>query len=98
VWSYDPESYVGVSACYWYGLHTRRAKGDGTDKKGYPGPPGQGLGMRLTTPPHKKLLLQNLKEMKLDRYLGNNTKAIHKGLLLSCVVVTTKIIYWVLDF
>ena len=34
--------------------HAREVKGDDPDKKGYPGPPGWGLGMRLTTPPHKK--------------------------------------------
>ena len=34
--------------------HARQVKGDDPNKKGYPGPPGWGLGMRLTTPPHKK--------------------------------------------
>jgi hypothetical protein len=34
--------------------HARQVKGDDPDKKGYPGPPGWGLGMRLTTPPRKK--------------------------------------------
>jgi hypothetical protein len=34
--------------------HARQVKGDDPDKKGYPGPPGWGLGVRLTTPPHKK--------------------------------------------
>ena len=37
--------------------HARQVKGDDPDKKGYPGPPGWGLGMRLTTSPHKKILL-----------------------------------------
>jgi hypothetical protein len=32
----------------------RQVKGDDPDKKGYPGPPGWGLGVRLTIPPHKK--------------------------------------------
>jgi hypothetical protein len=41
--------------------HTRRVKGDDPDKKGYPGPPGWGLGVRLTTTPLKKMLLRNLK-------------------------------------
>jgi hypothetical protein len=41
--------------------HARQVKGDDPDKKGYSGPPGWGLGVRLTTPPHKKILLRNLK-------------------------------------
>jgi hypothetical protein len=34
--------------------HARQVKGDDPDKKGYPGPPGWGLGVRLTTSPCKK--------------------------------------------
>ena len=30
--------------------HARQIKGDDPDKKGYPGPPGWGLGVGLTTP------------------------------------------------
>jgi hypothetical protein len=41
--------------------HARQVKGDDPDKKGYPGPPGWGLGVRLTTPLRKKILLRNLK-------------------------------------
>jgi hypothetical protein len=41
--------------------HARQVKGDDQDKKGYPGPPGWGLGVRLTTPNHKKILLRGLK-------------------------------------
>jgi hypothetical protein len=41
--------------------HARQVKGDDPDKKGYPGPPGWGFGVRLKTPPHKNILLRNLK-------------------------------------
>jgi hypothetical protein len=41
--------------------HARQVKGDDPDIKGYPGPPGWRLGVRLTTPPRKKILLQNIK-------------------------------------
>jgi hypothetical protein len=41
--------------------HARQVKGDDPDKKGYPGPPGLGLGVRLTTPPCKKILVRDLK-------------------------------------
>jgi hypothetical protein len=41
--------------------HARQVKGDGPDKKGYPGPPDWWLGLRLTNPPHKKILSRDLK-------------------------------------
>jgi len=34
--------------------HARQVKGDDPDKKGYPGPPGWGFGVGLTTAPRKK--------------------------------------------
>jgi len=58
--------------------HTRQVKGDGPDKKRYPGPPGWGLGVRLTTLPSKKILLRNLEEMKPDGYFGNDMKQYKK--------------------
>jgi hypothetical protein len=33
-----------------------QVEGDGPDERGYPGPPGWGLGVRLTTSPRKKNL------------------------------------------
>jgi hypothetical protein len=38
--SYDPESYAGGSLATGRVSHARNVKGDGPDKKGYPGPPG----------------------------------------------------------
>ena len=34
-----------------------QVKGDGPDERGYPGPPGWGLGVRPTTSPRKKLIV-----------------------------------------
>jgi hypothetical protein len=39
--------------------HARQ--GDDPDKKGYPGPPGWGLGVRVATSHRKKISLRNLK-------------------------------------
>jgi hypothetical protein len=38
--------------------HATQVKGDNPDKKGYPGPPGWGFGVGLTTPHIKNLLLR----------------------------------------
>ena len=37
--------------------HDRQVKGNDPDKKGYPGPPGWGLGLRLTNPHRKNQLV-----------------------------------------
>jgi len=34
-----------------------QVEGDVPEKRGYPGPPGWGLGVRLTTSPHKKIIV-----------------------------------------
>jgi hypothetical protein len=44
-WSEDSESYAGSSIATGWGSHAGQIKGDDPDKKGYPGPPGWGLGM-----------------------------------------------------
>ena len=45
--------------------HARRVKGDDPDKKGYPGPPGWGFGVGLTTPhSKKKLFVTKVKQRK----------------------------------
>jgi hypothetical protein len=59
--------------------HAREVKGDDPDKKGYCGPPGGGLGMRLTTSHHKKILLQNLK--KKNRGVQDSPRAVEPMLM-----------------
>jgi hypothetical protein len=43
--------------------HARQVKGDDPDKKGYSGPRGWGLGVRPTTPPHKKNIVTKPQEV-----------------------------------
>ena len=47
-WSNDPESYAGSSDATRMASCARQVIGDDPDKKGYPGPPCWGLGVRLT--------------------------------------------------
>jgi len=53
VWSNDPESYAGSSDATGMISRARQVKGDDLDKKGFPGPPGWGLGVRLSVSPRK---------------------------------------------
>jgi hypothetical protein len=57
VWSNEPESYAGGSIASGRASHARQVKGDDPDNKGYPDSPGWGLGVVLTTQPHKKYVL-----------------------------------------
>ena len=52
-WSNDPGSCAGGSDATGMASRARQVKGDDPDKKGYPGPPGWGLGVRLTVLPRK---------------------------------------------
>jgi hypothetical protein len=49
-----------------------RVEGDGPDERRYPGPPGWGLGVRLTTSPHKKPLFV-MKTYNKPRNVMNKT-------------------------
>ena len=44
-WSNDPESCAGGSVATGRVSQARQVRGDDPDKKGYPGPPGWGLGL-----------------------------------------------------
>jgi hypothetical protein len=56
-----PRAMLVVACATGRASHARQVKGDDPDKKGYPGLPGWGLDVRLTTSPRKKILLRNLK-------------------------------------
>jgi len=49
--------------------HAKHVEGDDPDKKGYPGPPGWGFDVGLTTPHSKKLIVTKVEQSnKLDRF------------------------------
>jgi hypothetical protein len=52
-----PRAMLAVAYATGRASHARQVKGDDPDKKGYPGPPGWGFGVGLTTPQSKKNLL-----------------------------------------
>jgi hypothetical protein len=45
-----PRAMLAVAYATGRASHVRQVKGDDPDKKGYPGPPGWGIRMGLTTP------------------------------------------------
>ena len=55
-WSNDPESCSGGSEATVMASRARQVKGDDPDKKGYPGPPGWRLGVRLRVSPRKNYI------------------------------------------
>jgi hypothetical protein len=57
-----PRAMLAVVYATGRAYHTRPGKGDDTDKKGYPGPPGWGFGLGLTTPHSKKLIVTQVEQ------------------------------------
>jgi len=57
-----PRATLVVAYATGRASHARQVKGDDPDKKGYPGPPGCGLGVRLTTSPRKKKIIMKPQE------------------------------------
>jgi hypothetical protein len=49
-----PRAMLAVAYATGRDSHARQVKGDDPDKKGYPGPPGWGFGVGLTTPTQSK--------------------------------------------
>jgi hypothetical protein len=76
VWSFDPESCVGCSEYTSNVFHASQVKGDDPDKKGYPGPPGWGLGVRLVTSPHKKYICVDA--CKIGTRMETTNMALHQ--------------------
>jgi hypothetical protein len=56
-----PRAMLAIACATGRASHARQVKGDDLDKKGYPGPSGWGLGVRPTTPPHKKYCYETLR-------------------------------------
>jgi hypothetical protein len=52
-----PRAMLAVAYATGRASHARQVKGDHPDKKEYPGPPGWGFGVGLTTPHSKKLVV-----------------------------------------
>jgi hypothetical protein len=76
-----PRAMLAVAYATARASHAREVKGDDPDKKGYPGPPGWGFGVGLTTPYSKKnsLLLKSNKgkswiDLKMVERAGDRKK------------------------
>jgi hypothetical protein len=52
-----PRAMLAVAYATGRASYARQVKGDDPDKKGYPGPPGRGFGVGLTTPHSKNLIV-----------------------------------------
>jgi hypothetical protein len=59
-----PRAMLAVAYATGRASHARQVKGNDLDKKGYPGPPGWGFVMWLTTPHSKKLLVTKVEQRK----------------------------------
>jgi hypothetical protein len=73
--------------------HATQVKDDEPDKKEYPGPPGGGFGMGLTTPHSKELTVTKIEQKnKLDRFNDDGQKRTkHTEITLATWNVQTKL-------
>jgi hypothetical protein len=64
-----PRAMLVVAYATGRASRARQVKGDDPDKKGYPGTPGWGFGVRLTTPHSKELICYERRtKEKLDGF------------------------------
>jgi hypothetical protein len=64
-----PRAMLAVAYATGRASHVKQVKSDDSDKKGYPGPPGWGFGVGLTTPHSKNLIVTKVEQSKkLDRF------------------------------
>jgi hypothetical protein len=59
-----PRNMLAVAYATGRASLAKQAKGDDPDKKGYPGPPVWGFGVRLATPHSKKLIVTKVEQRK----------------------------------
>jgi hypothetical protein len=59
-----PRAMLAAAYATGRASHGRQVKGDDLDKKGYPGPPGWGFGVGLTTSHSKKLIVTKVEQRK----------------------------------
>jgi hypothetical protein len=64
-----PRAMLAVAYVNGRASHARQVKDDDPDKKGYPGPPSWGFGVRLKPHTVKKLIVTKVEQRKkLDRF------------------------------
>jgi hypothetical protein len=67
-----PIAMLAVAYATGRASHARQVKGDDPYKKGYPGPSGWGVDVRLTIPHSKKLIVTKVEQRKkLDGFNEN---------------------------
>jgi hypothetical protein len=63
----NPRAMLAVAYATGRASHARQVKGDDPDEKGYPDPPGWGLGVGLTTP-YRKIICSETQQSASERW------------------------------